>query len=406
MSKPCSKLNEYKEAKTRAELADLLQIKHKVLTYLLYVKKDEEKYFSFNIPKKNGGVREIFAPITELKSLQRRLANDLQVCLQELEGVSRYHNNASHGFVRNKSILTNAKAHKNKRFVFNIDLRDFFPAISGQRIRGFLINDERFKFSEQVATTIAHIACREGVLPQGSPCSPVISNLIAGILDVHLARLAKKYGCRYTRYADDITFSTNKKEFPTAIAYKCSSDSHKWLIGVQLEKLISKSGFIINETKTRMQYKDSRQEVTGLVVNKRINVTAEYRHLVRAYVFSLINKGFYEIRSTAKDESGNMTDTVSHGSIAKLHGMLGYIHSVDNVLVADLKKNPNNYSNVLGSTSTGTDTKISSMLAMYRRFLFFTRFYNNNHPMVVCEGKTDNVYISSAVPVFVKVVGT
>jgi RNA-directed DNA polymerase len=387
-----SMLEKIQAITSRAELADLLKIKHAALTYLLYVKQDALKYSSFLIPKKSGGKREIHAPTSELKSLQRHVSVILDFCVSDIEKIANRRNKSSHGFMPGKSILTNSAVHRNKRYVFNLDLKDFFPTISGKRIRGLLMNDNRLKFPAVVATTIAHIACRNGVLPQGSPCSPVLSNLIAGILDVHLSRLAQECGCRYTRYADDITFSTNKREFPSAIAIADPTDPHKWSVAERLSSIIAKAGFSINDTKTRMQYKTSRQTVTGLVVNKRVNVPAEYRHLVRAYVFSLINKGTFDIRGATKDEHGNVTEIVKQGTEAQLHGMLGFIHAVDNVPRSDRRLHPYNY-----PTQSAESKKATGNLAMYRRFLLYTRFYANGSPFVVCEGKTDNVYISTAV---------
>ena len=385
-------LERFQAATSRADLAALLDIEHKDLTYLLYVKKDADKYSTFSIPKKSGGLREISAPIKQIKSLQRRVADRLEQCLVDIQKVTGRSNLASHGFRPEKSILTNASVHRNKRYVLNLDLKDFFPTITGGRIRGFLINDTNFKFHKDVATTIAQIACLDSKLPQGSPCSPVISNLISGILDFHLSRLSKTHGCRYTRYADDITFSTNKKDFPRAIAFEDEDSKHSWKIGKQLQGLITKSGFVVNEKKTRMQYKTSRQQVTGLVVNKKVNVAAEYRHLVRAYVFSLINHGKFTIRTIVKGEDGQSETEHKEGTQAQLHGMLGFVHSVDSVFRTDVKKHPYNY---FGHQLS--EKKPTGNLAIYRRFLLYTRFYANTLPLIVCEGKTDLVYISNAV---------
>jgi len=392
MPPPKTTLERFQAATSRAALAKLLDIEHKILTYLLYVKKDANKYSTFSIPKKSGGTREINAPIPQVKSLQRELATKLEQCLVDIQNATGRVNSASHGFRPGKSILTNASVHRNKRYVLNLDLKDFFPTITGERIRGFLIKDKNFHFDKDVATAIAHIACLDGKLPQGSPCSPVISNLIAGILDFHLSRLAKNYGCLYTRYADDITFSTNKKDFPSAIALRDDTDEHRWKLGRQLLGLIKKSGFSVNEEKTRMQYKTSRQQVTGLVVNKKINVASEYRHLVRAYVFSLVNHGKYTIEKAAKGEDGKIKVESQEGTEAQLHGMLGFIHAVDSVFRTHAKENPHNYPGLLLD-----DKKPTGNLTIYRRFLLYTRFYANSIPLIVCEGKTDGVYLSNAV---------
>lgn len=96
-----------------------------------------------------------------------------------------------------------------------------------------------------VATVLAKIACDENALPQGSPCSPVISNLVAHVLDMHIVRLASQAGCTYTRHADDLTFSTNQKEFPKEIAYQTDADPSIWLPGNKLQEIIKHSGFEI-----------------------------------------------------------------------------------------------------------------------------------------------------------------
>lgn len=368
---------------SRADIASLLEINLQDLTYILYKKPENKKYISFEIPKKSGGKRQISAPTNSLKSLQRKTADLLQQCISEIEEITNKKNRACHGFRLDKSILTNAAEHRNRRFVFNIDLENFFPSITFPRIRGFLIADENLKLHPDVATIIAQIACLDSKLPQGSPCSPVISNLIAGILDVHLARLARACGCTYTRYADDITFSTNKREFPKEIAVNLVDHAHQWKAGRQLAGLIKKSGFVLNASKTRMQYRTSRQQVTGLVVNKKINAPQEYRRQVRAYVNSLVNRGFYLVEKDGEQEEG---------SIPKLHGMLGFIHAVESVYRTDLQRHPFNHPGIIVN-----EKKPTGNLAIYRRFLLYTRFYANTQPLVICEGKTDNVYISNAI---------
>jgi len=162
-----------------------------------------------------------------------------------------------------------------------MDLEDFFPSINFGRIRGFLVNDKNFALNERVATVIAQIACHEKKLPQGSPCSPVISNLIAHVLDMHLVKLAAKTGCTYSRYADDLTFSTNKRSFPPDIAQQSEVDTHQWMPSSKMREIVKHCGFQINSQKTNMQYWNSRQVVTGLVVNRKVNVRSEYHRNVR-----------------------------------------------------------------------------------------------------------------------------
>ena len=160
----------------------------------------------------------------------------------------------------------NAIKHHKRRYVFNIDLKDFFPTINFGRVRGFFIKDANFMLHTKVATILAQIACYQNGLPQGAPCSPVISNLIGHVLDIRLCKLASANGCTYSRYAcDDITFSTNKPDFPSSIARRVAGEAHKWEVGDRLEEAVVSAGFAVNPLKTRMQYRSSRQAVcTGL----------------------------------------------------------------------------------------------------------------------------------------------
>ncbi|CAJ0773657.1 hypothetical protein R8510_03695 [Ralstonia chuxiongensis] len=140
-----------------------------------------------------------------------------------------------------------------------------------------------------------------------------------------------------------------------------------------------------------MQYKTSRQQVTGLVVNKKVNVTTEYRRLVRAYVFSLINHNRFTIKKTTRTQLGDEIASID-GTREQLHGMLSFVHSVDSVFRTNVRQHPQNYPGMQADAKGSTGA-----LNLYRRFLFFTRFFSNTLPLIVCEGKTDNVYLSNAV---------
>src|SRR5262249_40965904 len=149
--------------------------------------------------------------------------------------------------------------------------------------------------------------------------------LIGHILDVHLSKIAHRTGCHYTRYADDLTFSTNKPDFPAKVAI---NNAHQWLPAPHLERLIAKCGFTINPKKTRMQYCDSRQEVTGLLVNRRVNVKQEYRRNVRAMVHRLLTTGHFQVRGMVMRDDQPIIEMVD-GKDTQLHGMLGFIEDVD-----------------------------------------------------------------------------
>lgn len=378
-------LKELKSATTLSDVAKILGFKSQSLSYLLYKKGDAAKYKTFEIPKRYGGTRKISAPSDELKLLQQRISLLFQDCKEEIDKAAGYQNVISHGFEPKRSIITNARRHRNRRYVFNIDLEGFFDSIHLGRVRGFLIKDKRFELHPKVATVISQIACFNDGLPQGSPCSPVLANLIAHVMDVHVLKLAAQSGCTYTRYADDLTFSTNQREVPSTIAFRTNAAEHAWTPGKELQRLIERSGFKINAAKTRMQYYDSRQEVTGLVVNKKVNVRSEYRHTVRAMVYSLFTTGHFDLRPQTTANKGKVTLIKEEGTIDQLHGMLGFINTVDlynSSLIADDK--------------TAADMMVGKE-AMYRRFLLYKWFYTADSPTIVCEGITDNVYLLHAI---------
>jgi RNA-directed DNA polymerase len=346
------------------------------------------KYRPFVIQKASGGQRLIQAPSDDLKLLQKNLSNLLQDCAAELNTTHGWADQIAHGFKRDRSILSNACRHRGRRWVFNLDLADFFDTINFGRVRGFFISNRHFSLHPKVATILAQIACHNNTLPQGSPCSPVISNLVAHILDIRLVSLAAKTGSTYTRYADDLTFSTNLPDFPSEIAVKQGTQGHDWIAGNQLSQIIARSGFIVNAAKSRMQYRNSRQEVTGLVVNKKVNIRSEYRRTVRAMVHRLFTTGAFHC---ALPKTANVTGAPQQidGTLAQLHGMLGHIDSVDLYNKKLLHTS--------GNAAPNPQAQIHSKQSQYRRFLIFHYFYSAPAPVIVCEGKTDNIYIIEAI---------
>jgi hypothetical protein len=328
-------------------------------------------------------MREISAPTEELCNLQKRLANLLQDCDAEIRRTIGVKRTIAHGFVRRRSIMTNARQHVHRRFVFNTDLEGFFDAINFGRVRGFFITNKNFQLHQDVATIIAQIACRQNALPQGAPTSPVVSNLIGHILDIHVAKLAAEAGCVYSRYADDLTFSTNEKKFPEDIAVNSGAEPHRWVVGERLRKIIEKQGFAINETKSRMHYADSRQEVTGLVVNRRVNVRSDYRARVRQMVQRLTNTGAFTVRHV--DKSNQIAE--KEGNIHQLGGMLSFIHSVNRYDAGRFPKH--------GDASRLP--RVDGFKKVYCKFLLYKDFFGSDRPVLMFEGRTDNIYIRSAI---------
>ena len=369
------------EARDLSKLAKLLGYNARTLSFIVYVIPDADKYKTFTIPKKTGGEREIKAPISRLKVLQRRLAALLQDCFEELYGVDARRRALSHGFRRGHSILTNANNHGGKRYVFNIDLDGFFPSINFGRVRGYFISNRDFQLNPSVATVIAQIACHNNELPQGSPLSPVISNLIGNILDIRLVRLAKKARCVYSRYADDITFSTREKCFPAQVA--AQNRSRDWVPGDELEDAISRSGFRINRNKISMQYRCSRQMATGLVVNERPNIRADYYRQARAMCNSLFRTGEFYLGADMRDGGAKDGSASAVGKVDQLRGILSHIYHV--------KRSHQGFRQEQRREWPPKGTEL-----LVERFLCFDRFHNLARPLVVCEGKTDVVYLECA----------
>ncbi|MBU2985883.1 retron Ec67 family RNA-directed DNA polymerase/endonuclease [Saccharophagus degradans] len=366
------------------DVAFVLGYKPSRLAYILYKMPNSTKYREFEIDKKLGGKRKIFAPCPELKTLQQRLSKLLQNCIAVINKEKGIQKSISHGFKRDCSIFTNAEQHRNKRFVLNIDLEDFFGTINFGRVRGFFIKNKNFEIDENAATVLAQIACFNNSLPQGSPSSPVITNLISHTMDIRLAALAKQLKCTYSRYADDITFSTNEKNFPIELAEPTNAEGTEWKVGKKLERKIQKLGFSVNHKKTRLQFSQSRQDVTGLVVNKKVNIKSEYHRSARAMAHSLFKTGKFHIKENKQDANGNIVETKREGKITELGGYLNFIDMADKYR----KRHVDDYKE---------RRILSSREEIYRDFLFFRYFYQPSRPIILCEGKTDYIYLKCAI---------
>lgn len=383
-----SSLSKLQAAKSLEDLAAILGYKPAALAFLLYHLPIAQKYAAFTIPKRDGTPREILAPTPKLKLLQRRLANVLYLALADIDKAGSPRRHLSHGFAKNLSIVTNANVHRGRRYVLNFDLKDFFPSINFGRVRGMFIKDKRFALDPKIATLIAQIACHDDVLPQGSPCSPVISNVIGHLLDVRLVRFAKAQKCTFSRYADDITFSTNAKLFPADAAAPVAGSEHEWALGAALLKEIDKAGFAINPAKTRMQYRGSRQVTTGLLVNNKPNILPEYYRTVRAMCWSLFHLGSYYRMVPAALAGGKPGDPdvkETATSLAILQGMLGHIYHVRNQV------------DQRSSAEKKAEKTATATRKLYHRFLFYRNFVVAPKPLIIPEGKTDPIYLRAAI---------
>lgn len=353
-------MEKFSDIKTRNDFADFLKIPRSKLTHILYVKKPDSYYETFEIPKKNGDTRLICAPSGDLKSLQTKLANALWEHQKSIRTSVNTRPNISHAFEKEKSIITNAKIHRNKRFVLNMDLESFFDSFHFGRVQGYFEKSKDFLLPRDVSIIIAQIACYNGRLPQGAPSSPIITNLMCQILDMRLLKIAKEYKLDYTRYADDLTFSTNNRGF---------LDVQEAFIN-EISVAVTKAGFSINNRKTRLLYRDSRQEVTGLVVNKKINVNRTYVRRTKAMAHQLYTTGEFTIEGKT-------------AGIKQLEGRFSFIDQLDL------------YNNRLDKEKHDA-YHLNGRESQYRAFMFYKNFYAHEVPLIVTEGKTDVRYLKAA----------
>jgi retron-type reverse transcriptase len=277
-------------------------------------------YYRFTIPKRDGSERPIWAPLPTLKAAQRWILHHV---VEKL----RVHG-AAHGFLPGRSTLTNAAAHTGAKLVLHLDLKDFFPTVTFPRVKGVF---RKAGYREQVATLLA-LLCTEApreivqedgktyyvslgprCLPQGAPTSPALTNTLCLRLDQRLSGLAAKLGWRYTRYADDLTFS-----LPLGNQGKPRLGT---LLGL-VRRIVEAEGFRIHADKTRVARRGGRQKVTGLVVNgtQPPRVPRRLRRQLRA--------ARHNLRLGKPPREGD--------TLARLAGYAAYVHMTDPMLGGQL----------------------------------------------------------------------
>lgn len=311
------------------DVANFLEIPYGQLLYLLYKQPEKNKYSSFSIPKKTKGHRTISKPSKGIDILQKKLKPYLDAYYRVKAPV--------HGFVKGKSVVSNASNHLKSRHILNLDLSDFYGSINYGRVRGLFLA-KPFSFGEKAASVLAQLLCYQNKLPQGACTSPVISNFVASNLDKKLVLLAKRYHCTYTRYSDDITISCNKKNFPNSLAsYEGNNPiTGEIIIGKLLEDIIDSAGFKINYDKVRLQIPSVRQEVTGITVNEFPNVKRSYIRNIRAMLNDWKSNGAIEAEKNYikkhPEKHINISDDKLDGSYfcKVFYGKLSFLKMVRN----------------------------------------------------------------------------
>ncbi|WP_343651648.1 TIR domain-containing protein [Stenotrophomonas sp.] len=304
-------------------LCAALNINKGRLLFICYKRSFEDKYRSFDIKKKGGGSRRIESPKKGLAILQRRMAALLEECVEFKSSVK--------GFVRGQGIHDNAQLHKRSSWVLNVDVRDFFGSIGFARVRATL-KAKPFEMGNDVATVIAQMCTINNRLPQGAPTSPILANIVASMLDNRMLRLAMKRRLSYSRYVDDLSFSA-KKSFPASVAYLKDGQT---FVGDELALAFASSGFEINSSKSRLQFRASRQEVTGLVANKKVNVPVEFkarlRSAIKQWIASPVEAERHYYVDIKGEAPGDFKPSLDGGRLrANIYGRLAYMSMVKGV---------------------------------------------------------------------------
>lgn len=238
-------------------------------------------YRTFEIPKKNGGRREISEPLPSLKEVQRWILDNI---LYNIE-VSKY----AKAFHKKRSIRSNAWFHLKKNIVLRIDITDFFGSIKFSKVYGVFSS---MGYSTSVATMLANLCTLNNKLPQGAPTSPALSNIVFIAADKRISKFASAKHIRYTRYADDLTFS---------------GDFQPGMVVKFVRSVLEEYQFKINPKKTRVQRKQQRQLVTGVVVNEKMQAPREMRRKLRQSVYYIQKYGLpSHLKKTENDKANHI----------------------------------------------------------------------------------------------------
>ena len=361
--------------KTKEELARFLNVKIANLSYYCRADTPAQAYSSFLIAKNNGSSRTIYAPNKTLKYIQRQL-NQVFSLIYKPKRIAM-------GFVQGRSVLTNAKVHSNKKCVLNIDLKDFFDGIHFGRILG-LFKSFPFCFDHDIAKMLAQLVCFNGKLPQGAPTSPILSNFICRRLDNDLIKMCSYYKIVCTRYCDDITISTKSKHLPTDVIY----NSDGLVVGKALAAIIAQNNFSINGEKLRLQYNNSRQMVTGLVVNVKPNILLKRYKLFRAKLYYTYMNGVQKaaIRNGFFDSVGKPDE---NKFINYLKGTINYYKMILSEHSSRYQYLANKYNDITQTTTFKIPDTIDTLIA---NSVFITEhdegqgtaFYVENVGLVTC----------------------
>lgn len=288
-------------------------------------------YKTYSIPKKSGGKRIISVPDRELKLIQ--------ICIKILLSRKYTPNKNVFGFIEHRSIVDNAKVHLNQDVVYSIDLKDFFPSIHKNLIIEKLVR--RYLMNYPMAKLIASLVTmrnNEGnyILPQGAPSSPIVTNMMCEHLDLRLSSFANIHHINYSRYADDISLSFSYKFYHYWNHPHFSFRKHRYAginydAKTMIEKIIETEGFRINTKKTHISFSGQKQQVTGLIVNRKVNVPRVFVKRLRTIIHNWEIDGYAKaynifLMCYIRQKRGNIKGEIRMERV--IEGKLSYLKMV------------------------------------------------------------------------------
>lgn len=251
-------------------ISKILAIDEELLVRM--VNRTDQFYRDFEILKRRGGIRCISVPAPTLLYVQRWIASEV-LSTQEVH-------DAAHGFVKGRSVVSNANVHKDSKSILKMDIKDFFPSIQLKRVIKVFLS---LGYPVGVSFFLASLCCNKKALPQGAATSPVLSNLIAGRLDKALTTYAHEHGLLYSRYADDLVFSGKKVEKVDI---------------TRISFLINRYDFKVNKDKTQLLLEGRKRIITGIsVFDGKLNLPRKTRRDIQSQVYRLVKFGFSEFSS-------------------------------------------------------------------------------------------------------------
>jgi len=284
---------------------------------------DSSNYKFHRIPKRDGTMRVIAEPVPELKKKQQGI-------LRWLTARGIRPSSYAHGFVTGRSTATNARLHVGRKVVIKVDLKDFFGSTKFGPVMTALM---KAGLSAQIAKDITNTCTLDGTLPTGGPTSPMLSNLAVRRMDVRLAGLAKKYDATYSRYADDLCFSSDNPKLNEMLP--------------AVDFVVKQCGYRLNDKKTRVMRRGKRQIVTGIVVNRKVNIPRRLRRNIRA---GLHNVKMSLVNNQPFDEK----------QYESLKGMAAYFQSVNTDATRSFKQDIREIERLLEIRSANMQTMIAA----------------------------------------------